>query len=220
MSETLHEIITKIDPSATLFLSNFTPPDHFQTLRQAGFTIKLLPSTLTGTIDTKRMKPFDPDEKATLLLYPLYQESSSEKALRAMQASHNFTLFVLHEEPAYVFQEIQKIYYEGLNASKDLHCGEITSSKMFTLFLAPHMFCPKDEIIESLKKAGVALDTTLKPLYQEPYFESVKKEHLTAHECRLGFIALDCDISEEEAKKNVAAIVESLDHHALRRCSF
>ncbi len=220
MSKKLLEIIAKIDPSATLYLSNFTPHHIFTLLRDKGFLIKLLPSTLLGTIDTKAMKAFDPSEKAVILLYPFYQERSSQEELQKMQKSYNFTLYELHEETEYALQNIQQIYAEGLQSSKDVTCSEITSAQAYIIHLAPYMFCPKDEIISYLKQAGVALDTKLTGLYQDPYFESIKTQHMTAHECRLGFIALSCEISAEQAQNNVAAILEALQQQSMRRCSF
>jgi hypothetical protein len=220
MLQTLNDIITKIPSDATLYISNFMPKNIFEKLREKNFTLKLLPVTLTGLIDTKRIKPFNPDEKVHIIYYPFFHNDADANLLKALQKTHHFQLHKLDPEAHYHFEDIQTLFQQGLQASKDLQLGPITPSNHFIIYLAPYMFCPKDEIIERLIDKGVALHTDLKGLYAEPYFENVKKDHLTAHECRLSFIALDCDITPKQAALNVTAILETLDDHALRRCSF
>ena len=220
MLDKLHDIIAGIPSDATIYISNFMPKYLFEKLREKGFTIKLLPSTLKGLIDTKALKTFTPHDTVHIIHYPFFHDTSSFDLLNRLQDSHNFTLHTLLPDKKYSLQTIQKVFQEGLKSSKDLMLGGITTAKTYPIFLAPYMFCPKDEIIKSLLQKGVSLDTNLNGLYQDPYFDTIKKEHLIAHECSLSFIALDCDISPKQADANVKAILDTLDEHALRRCSF
>lgn len=220
MHEQFKDIIANLPQKTTLYLSNFTPLEAFETAKDAGFTVKLLPSTLQGLIDTRMIKPFKPKDNVAIIAWPFFHNGEHNASLEALQSTHHFKLFTIDPKPLFQLQEVQKIFKEGLNASVDLDAGALTTADCFIIYLRPHMFCPKEGIVDALKNADVKFHTQLDALYKQEYFQAEKRSPMTAHECSLSFIAFDCNISIESAHKSVEVILKALDQEALRRCSF
>ena len=214
------DIITNLPKNSTLYLSFFTPEEILIFARSYKIKVALLPSTLQGLIDIRSIKAFDTKENAVIINYPFEGNHSDDALLDAMQESHHFKLYKLSPVKNNESKAIQHIFHDALKASKDLDLGAITASNHLAVFLHPHMFCPKEEIVNGLKEAGVVFYTELPDLYKLAPFESDKKSFISAYECSLSFLALDCRISEDEALKNAQSLLTILESHSLRRCTF
>lgn len=220
MYQQFRDIIADLPSTTTLYLSNFTPLELFKASQEQDLKIKLLPSTLQGLIDVRSIKAFDLDEDAVIIAWPFFHISDHNDALKEMQESHNFQLFTIEPKPIFHLQEIQQIFKDALSSSVDLDTGPITTSDSFIIYLRPHLFCPKEGIVDALKSKDVKFYTQLDALYKQKCFEKEKRFHMAARECSLSFIALDCHISKESAHKSAQIILQTLEQHALRRCSF
>ncbi len=220
MIDLCKDIITNLSPNSTLYISCFTPEEVLTFARNRKINVSLLPSTLQGLIDTRNIKAFDIKETVVIINYPFEGNHSGDDTLDAMQESHHFKLYKLISSKSDKSKVIQSIFHNALKASKDLDLGAITASNHLAVFLRPHMFCPKEDIVSALKEAGVTLYTKLPDLYKLAPFESDKKSFISAYECSLSFLGLDCRISEEEALKSAQALLAILESHSLRRCSF
>ena len=220
MYQQFKDIIANLPHSTTLYLSNFTPLELFEYAKEDGFNVKLLPSTLKGLIDIRALKPFRIDEDAVIIVWPFFHNIEQNITLKEMENSHNFKLYTIDPKPLFHFEEIQGIFRDELSSSVDLDTGAITTSDYYIIYLRPHMFCPKEGIVDALQSKDIKFHTKLEALYKQRSFQAEQRFHMAARECSLSFIALDCHISKESAHKSAQAILQTLETHALRRCSF
>jgi len=220
MHQQFRDIIANLPLQTNLYVSNFTPLALYHYALDRGMLIKLLPSTLQGLIDTRALKPFDPDKNVHIITWPFFHNNSTDSVLLPMQNSHHFTLHTITPQPQYDLENIQRVFRKQLQDSVDLDVGDITSDQFFIINLRPHMFCPKEGIVDALKSADVKFHIQLDALYLEDAFQSQKRLHMSAHECRLSFIALNCQVSPQEAIKSSQILLQALENESYRRCSF
>lgn len=213
-------IITTLPKDATVYLSNFAPVEILQAALAHSITVKLLPCDLKGFVDKRAFKPCNPNENAHIIAYPFLGSFADEILLSKLESSHCFTLCKTHAEKAFVLHEQTSTYEKLLKNSKDFDLSDHQHPKLFPVYLRPHLFCPKDLILEALDKKGISYEHTLKGLYQHPYFEKEKAKHATAHECSLSYLALCLEVSTVKAQDNAQALLDVLSHHSLRQCSF
>jgi hypothetical protein len=219
MFEEFRRIISSLDKECTIYLSNFTPVILFHEIINLGYKVKLLPSDLQASIDVRALKACDPEEKAHIIWWPFLGVLRCDKELADKQLSHHFTLHTIKGNLTNHIH-IDAIYREVLSKSPDLDLCNTPCSDAFALFLRPHMFCPKDDIIEELKKLNIPHESSVYSLYKLPYFDSVKKDQTIARECLLSFLSLPLDVTEDQARSYAQILLDVLASHSLRRCSF
>ncbi len=215
----LDEIIAQIPSGSTVALSALAPVDLVERLQSEAFDIQLLDTTLHGTINHRSLP--SPDKPTALIITGFFGSIPDMKAIQEKSASLGYTPYLLESvSDANRHPQSLTVMKEILKSSKDLSFDPACSGRYLAIFLEPYLFCPKEGILERFREEGILFQTDLNPLYKRPEFEKQRANLYTAHECYLGFIALDSDIPEEKARQSAQKILAVLDENRLRRCSF
>ena len=219
MMEKVEKIIASMPQVMTIYIYPFAPKELLATLENFNLPIKLLPCTLEGFTDTKALSTYHLDSNSLIALTPHLNALKELPSLQKLQEEHSFHLEVLEEIEMLAFDTFS-IYKDILSFHKDFDVFDYEYSSCFTLFLRPHMFCPKDLIIEDLKAHGIQCYHQLHTLLKEPYFDAISQGGPIAREVSLSYLAFDLNVSSQEAKHTAQTFLDILSKHAYRRCSF
>ena len=122
-------------------------------------------------------------------------------------------------------QEIQTLYLKGFSSLKLLQLPtteQLTVHHHFPIFLAPSLFCPKEDIFQDLLAEGFAVSVGNKPIYKTTAFLDESTFLFGAEEVYKAQILLpvQAEMSDESVHTIIEKVYSVLEKYAYRGCSF
>ncbi len=122
-------------------------------------------------------------------------------------------------------QEIQNLYIEGLSSLKLLQlptAEQLMVHYHFPIFLAPALFCPKEDIFQDLLAEGVAVSVGNRPIYKTTAFLDESTFLFGAEEVYKAQVLLPVqpELSDETVYTIIEKVNSVIEKYAYRGCSF
>ena len=122
-------------------------------------------------------------------------------------------------------KNIQAIYLAELSKSTLLELPSsptLTAYPLFPVALVPALFCPKEDIYQTLIEAGISLKVGNKPIYKTTAFLNTSLSFFGAEEVYKAQFLLPAypNMSEEEVHRVITVLLTTLATYNYRGCSF
>lgn len=198
--------VEALDKDSTLLLSPFIDDITLSPLLSLDNPIEYIDTTLEGFADPRQLTKYD---NATLVhsnLGDIVPEISIYKMTNVAQLDFR-RLHTLNK------QELQavELWRDAFTKHKDCTCVQSLwtqeHSKQFALYLYPHHFCTKEDILNLISKDGVIFSQIHKP----------RENHFGASECWRSLILLSLD---QDPIKTIEALNKAFEAFSYRRSCF
>ena len=120
---------------------------------------------------------------------------------------------------------IQKLYYDKLTGNRLIELpspSRLTPYPLFQIALIPVLFCPKEDIYQTLLDAGIDVKVGNKPIYKTTLYKDESLSLFGAEEVFKAQLLLPCHhiMRDEDVMFVVETVEKALETYAYRGCSF
>ena len=120
---------------------------------------------------------------------------------------------------------IQKLYYDKLTGNRLIELpspSRLTPYPLFQIALTPVLFCPKEDIYQTLLDAGIDVKVGNKPIYKTTLYKDESLSLFGAEEVFKAQLLLPCHhiMRDEDVMFVVETVEKALETYAYRGCSF
>lgn len=102
--------------------------------------------------------------------------------------------------------------------------GSLSSRHLYPLLLVPELQCPKEDIFKELQDRGIGVQVHYKPIYQNSFYKERFGEVSlpVANDFYRSELSIPCHqkMSLDDAKLVADTLIEVINKHSYRRCSF
>lgn len=200
-----------------------SPLTRFSTLTTyySDFTLNFLDTTLTGLIDLKQADKSVFEPGSILFVESFFTQTPELKALSDFAQKHQLILKLHEIKTDQKYETNYTLIKNILGDLKGVTVGP-EAAPFLPLFLAPHFFCVKQNILETLD------DNRIQALYDSDYlyFHPEYKAHIASsklfgvHECVKSILLLPITETETKLQTLMEKLKIELKHYAYRGCSF
>ncbi|KIM09289.1 MAG: hypothetical protein KU28_01235 [Sulfurovum sp. PC08-66] len=192
-----------VTSASHLLLSPFLSQEWVDSIDALGARYTYVDVTLQGFIDMRMLTKAISTTSATHVVVSPF--NNTPETLQTTLPTIHTPLLPRNAPP-----EILSLYTKLFDGNRDVTYFAHPQASSFALFLAPYLFCPKEEIVAALRQAKIAVSLLPKP----------RESLFVAHQVWQSFLGLPLDISLDEAQKSAQTLLAILEQHALRRCTF
>ncbi len=200
-----------------------SPLTSLSTLTQhySDFELHFLDTTLQGLPDLKQAQKIHFLPNSILFIEPFLNQSLPLASLEDFAKTHQLTLEYNEAQSIEMDTHLNEAL-QSFESIKGVHAINFKKESV-ALFLAPHYFCVKQDVLESIQEPRITSLAHHDYLYFDSKYRTVlEKSHLFGvHECVKSLILIDYqNLNEEACLELTTKLLKALQHYAYRGCTF